>query len=209
MSRETSESAPDSGRPAPFDLAVARFDEANAEDPNHEEVDGEPQPKELVYALRMTEWLDRFAPDASEPLRLAARCQHIRRWEIPRDRFAPGPEGYREWRRTLADFHADTAGRILRDVGYGDDIQMRVQALLRKERLKADPDVQTLEDVICLVFFKHYFAAFAAEHDAGKLTHILRRTWRKMSDRGREAALALDLPPGLQQLVRGAGDADP
>ena len=120
---------------------------------------------------------------------------------IPRTRFDTGPDGYREWRTTLAAFHAETAASILRDVGYDRDTITRVETLLRKERLKADPDVQTLEDVICLVFFEHYLAGFAADHDADKLTNILRRTWRKMSDRGREAALELELPVHLRELV--------
>ena len=93
--------------------AFDRFDRENAEDPNVEVVGGVAQPKELVYARRMTEQLDRFAPDASEPLRLAARCQHIRRWTIPRAEYPVGRAGYREWRTTLATFHASTAASIL------------------------------------------------------------------------------------------------
>ena len=148
-----------------FRRAVERFDAANAEDPNRERADGVEQPKELVYARRMTARLDRFRPDAPEPVRLAARCQHIRRWTIPRTDYAAGREGYRRWRTDLARFHADTAAAILRDVGYGDDVVARVGSLLRKERLKADPDVQLLEDVICLVFIEHYLAGFAPKHD--------------------------------------------
>ena len=201
MSPKTSDRHQGSVQSSRFGRAVARFDQANAEDPNRQDVRGRSHPKELVYARRMTEWLARFEPDASEPLQLAARCQHIRRWVIPRTRFGSGREGYREWRTTLAAFHADTAGAILREVGYDDQVIARVQALLRKERLTADPDVQTLEDVICLVFFQYSFAEFAVQHDADKLRHILRRTWRKMSERGRAAALALDLEPHLRTVI--------
>ena len=140
-------------------------------------------------------------PGASEPLRLAARSQHIRRWVIPRARFAQGRDGYREWRTTLSAFHAETAGGILRDVGYDDDTIARVQALLRKEKLKADPDVQVLENVICVVFLQYYLAGFATQHDEAKLVDILRKTWRKMSARGRSVALGLDLKPELKALV--------
>ena len=187
-----------------FHDAVARFDRANAEDPNHELVEGVPQPKELAYARRMTQRLDRFVPDAAEPLKLAARSQHIRRWTVARSQFPAGRQGYREWRSTLAAFHAKTAGDILREVRYGEDTIERVQALLRKERLKADPDVQTLEDVVCLVFLEHYLADFAVQHEEGKLVDILRKTWRKMSDRGREAALELDVAPELRTLIEKA-----
>ena len=187
-----------------FQRAVERFDAANAEDPNRELADGVEQPKELVYARRMTARLERFRPDAPEPVRLAARCQHIRRWTIPRTDYAAGREGYRRWRTDLARFHDDTAAAILRDVGYGDDVVARVGSLLRKERLKADPDVQLLEDVICLVFVEHYLAGFAPKHDEETLAGVLRKTWRKMSEEGRDAALALDLPADLRAFVERA-----
>ena len=187
-----------------FRRAVERFDAANAEDPNRELADGVEQPKELVYARRMTARLDRFRPDAPEPVRLAARCQHIRRWTIPRADYPAGREGYRRWRTDLGRFHADTAAVILRDVGYGDDVVARVGSLLRKERLKADPDVQLLEDVICLVFVEHYLAGFAPKHDEETLAGVLRKTWRKMSEDGRRAALALDLPKNVRSVVERA-----
>lgn len=187
-----------------FKEAVRRFDEANAGDPNVELVEDCFQSKELIYARHMTGRLDQFEPTAPEPLRLAVRCQHIQRWMIPRTRFAKGRDGYREWRTTLASFHAETAAGILRDVGYADDTVERVQGLLRKERLKADPEVQTLEDVICLVFLEHYLSDFATQHNEAKLINILRKTWRKMSERGRAVALTLDLGPNLRSLVERA-----
>ena len=184
-----------------FREAVARFDRANAEDPNVETVDGVSHPKELLYAQRMSDALARFAPDASEVVRLAVRCQHIRRWTVSRDSYPRGRDGYRRWRTDLGGFHAETAGDILREIGYEDAAVGRVQALLRKERLKADPEVQLLEDVVCLVFLRHYLAPFAAQHEDEKVVGILRKTWRKMSERGRAAALDLDLAPELRALV--------
>jgi hypothetical protein len=169
-----------------FREAIRRFDAANAEDPHGEE---------LVYAQRMTEWLRRLVPEASEALQLAARSQHIRRWEIPRDTYPMNRAGYHKWRTELARFHAQIAGRIMGDVGYDEAMIIRVQSLLRKERLKEDPEAQTLEDVICLVFLENYFADFAKEHDEQKIINILRKTWRKMSPRGHEAALTLPLGP--------------
>ena len=135
-----------------FAEALRRFDAANAEDPNTEVYEGKTYPKELLYAQRMTVWLDQLAPDASEVLQLAARCQHIRRWMIPRRDYPMDRRGYLRWRTTLYTFHAETGGDILRDVGYDDATISRVQTLLRKERLKRDAEVQCLEDVICLVF---------------------------------------------------------
>jgi len=193
-------SRPSPDGPSRFAEAVARFDAANGADPHRECVDGLAQPKELVYARRMTAWLDRLAPDAPEAVRLAARCQHIRRWAIPRARYPAGRDGYRAWRTELAQFHAQTAASILREVGYDEHIVRRVEGLLRKERLKADPDVQLLEDVICLVFLEHYFADFASQHDDEKIVDILRKTWRKMSERGRQTAL--ELAPQLSGRLR-------
>jgi hypothetical protein len=191
--------------PDRFNAAIAAFDSANSADPNSERDGGAEEPKELVYARRMSMMLERFAPEAPEAVRLAVRCQHIRRWEIPRDSFPRGPEGYRAWRKRLMDFHAETAGRMLRDAGYDDGTVAHVQALLRKERLKRDPDSQLVEDVVGLVFLEHYLERFVAEHseyDEAKLADILRKTWAKMSPRGHEAALSLvKLPEPLKPVV--------
>lgn len=178
-----------------FQKAIAAFDAANAKDP-----DGE----ELVYSQRMSEWLERFASDASEAVRLAARSQHIRRWEIPRNRYPMDRAGYYRWRNELAAFHAKTAGEILREVGYDQATVGRVQSLLKKERLKEDAEAQLLEDVICLVFLEHYFPQFAAKHEEEKVIGILRKTWRKMSDRGHESAFKLPLGQAARKLIEKA-----
>jgi hypothetical protein len=190
--------------PARFRTAVERFDAANARDPNVTVVDDVPEPKELVYAQRMTEWLNRLEPDASEPVQLAARCQHLMRWSIPRDAYPKDRPGYLKWRTTLYDFHADQAAEILRDLGYDEATIARVRSLVRKEKIKTDPEMQLLEDVICLVFLENYFAEFAADHDEEKLIRILRRTWSKMSPRGHAAALALELPDREKKLIERA-----
>ena len=187
-----------------FRLAIERFDAANAEDPNHELVDGGLEPKELVYARRMTERLQNFCPDASEAVYLPARSPHIRRWTRPRAAYPTGRDGYRRWRTELGRFHAMTAAVILRDVGYDPITIGRVEALLRKERLKADPEAQLLEDTICLVFVEHYLADFAPKHEDEKLLGVLRKTWRKMSEAGRQAALGLDLSPAVGALLERA-----
>ena len=175
-----------------FTAAIERFDALNARDPVG---------KELVYSQRMTQWLDRLAPDASIPLRLAARAQHLMRWEIPRSSFPDGRAGYIRWRTKLYDFHADKAAEVLRDVGYDDATIAQVRSLIRKESLKQSPDMQLLEDVICLVFLENYFADFAKDHDEEKLVRILRKTWKKMSPRGREAAMAIQLGEREKQLI--------
>ena len=191
-----------------YDRAIARFDAANAEDPNVEPVDGQARPKELVYAERMSAMLARLAPDASEVLRLAARCQHIQRWKIPRGDYPMDRIGYLQWRKRLNKFHAEVAGDILREVGYDDATIARVGALLKKEALKADADAQALEDVVALVFLESYLAGFVAAHGEyapEKFADILAKTAKKMSQRGRNAAITLiALPPDLAPVVRNA-----
>ena len=184
--------------------AFRQFDQANAEDPNTETVDGTEHPKELLYAQRMTATLEEFAPEASDEVRLAVRCQHIRRWTIPRETYPDGREGYRRWRSDLARFHADTAASILGGIGYDQESITRVSLLLRKERLKSDPEVQLLEDVACLVFLTHYLSAFVEKHESTKVIDILRKTWRKMSDKGHTAALQLNWDTKTRPLVEAA-----
>ena len=185
---------------ARFNAAMQQFDEANAQDPSGEA---------LLYAKRMSEWLVQLAPDASEPLRLAARSQHLCRWSIPRDSYPMTRAGYHRWRSAAADFHARKAAQILRDVGYEPAVIQRVQSLLRKENLKSDADMQMLEDVICLVFLENYFSDFAQRHDEAKLLTILRRTWAKMSPRGQAAAMALPLShPDRELILKASGETE-
>ena len=184
-----------------FRTAIERFDAANREDPNVEIHEGQRFPKELLYAQRMTKCLERLAPGAPETVRLAAQAQHIRRWEIPRSAYTKDRQGYRQWRTELGRFHAETTGKILAEVGYDVQTIQRVQALLRKDRLKADPECQLLEDVICVVFLQYYAFDFSKEHDEAKLINILSRTWKKMSPCGHQAALDLDLPESIRGLI--------
>ncbi len=184
-----------------FSDALARIDSANGADPEVEAADGRSWPKALLYGLRMSACLEDFAPAASEALRLAVRCQHIQRWKIPRGNFPVGRLGYRQWRTELAWFHARTAGSILRDVGYDEALVDRVQSLVRKERFKADPEAQTLEDVACLVFLRFYLPAFAEKQSEEKLVEILAKTWKKMSAAGRAATRGMDFSPAVKSLL--------
>lgn len=180
-----------------FERALAAIDAAHAEDPEKE--GGEP--RELAYARRMGLWLEKLSPNASEPLKLAVRCQHLRRWAIPRSAYPEGRVGYLRWRKESALAHAALAGEILAQAGCGADTAQRVQSLVKKERAKHDPEAQLVEDTACLVFLEFEFAAFAAKHDEAKLVDILRKTWAKMSPQGRAAALGLQLPAHLRAMV--------
>lgn len=183
---------------------LARFDAENAEDPHFEEVGGARVPKELLYGRRMSERLEAFAPNAPEVVRLAARSQHLRRWEIPRNAYETNRAGYLAWRTALGKLHAERASAIAREEGYDEALVERLATILRKRGLKTDPEVQLLEDVICLVFLEHYFADFAAQHEDEKVISILQKTWGKMSEAGHAAALKLPLAGRPLDLVRRA-----
>ncbi|QDH79212.1 DUF4202 domain-containing protein [Echinicola soli] len=177
-----------------FENTIAAFDAINAEDPHMEIVKGKEMPKELLYGHRMTGMLLDFMPDASETLRLAARCQHIKRWEIPREDYPMDRKGYLMWRTKLKKFHGELAGQLMKEHGYGEAAIQEVDDLLNKRRLKTDPTVQVLEDVVCLVFLKYYFDDFIAKHrdEEEKLVDIVQKTWKKMSEKGHKAALAME-----------------
>jgi len=184
-----------------FQAAIAAFDALNRQDPNKVEVAGQLIAKEVLYAQRMSSSLVSFLPNASETLQLAARCQHLCRWEIPRSDYPTGRKGYHLWRTKLKELHAEKAGDVLTNVGYGQETINRVQFLLLKKQLKKDAETQALEDVICLVFLEFYFEPFAAKHTEEKVIDILRKTWRKMSADGQAAALKLPLSEDAIALI--------
>ena len=146
---------------------------------------------------------DLWSPEA---LLLAARCQHILRWTIPRDRYPMNKSGYKQWRKTLARFHAEEAGRILHEIGYQQNLLDRVAEFLQKFQFKLDPEVQLFEDAICLVFLENEFSDFARQHDEEKLLTILEKTWKKMSPQGHQPALELarQLPEEARAVVQKA-----
>ena len=176
-----------------FNKAIAEFDLLNAQDPNHRTVDGEDVPFELFFANKMTEWVFRLNSNASEIVKLAARCQHICRWEHPRSGYPEGRVGYLAWRKDLKTFHATKSAEVLRKVGYDEDTIERVRAINLKKDLGRDPDVQLIEDALCLVFLDNQFDDLIAKTPEEKMLNILQKTWGKMSDGAHEQALALEL----------------
>ncbi|WP_298765261.1 DUF4202 domain-containing protein [uncultured Polaribacter sp.] len=184
-----------------FNQALELFDQANAKDPNKEVWQEKEYPKELLYGIRMSETLEEFEPNASEAVQLAVRCQHICRWEIPRDSYEMNRVGYLKWRKYLYKFHAEKAAEILEKVGYDTSVTENVKFLLQKKQLKKNTETQLLEDVICLVFLKHYFKKFSKKYTEEKLIDILQKTWGKMSKNGQEAALKIRFSEEETQLI--------
>ena len=185
-----------------FNQAIALFDAANAQDPNQDE--GEP--KELLYARRMTDMIGRFAPDASEVAQLAVRAQHIQRWLVPRSNYPLGKPGYFAWRTGLYRFHAETAGKLMQQAGYAEAMIEQVKTAVSKQGIKTNPDTQMLEDVTSLVFIESYMLGFAgqhAEYTEEKWLDIIRKTWRKMSADAHAFATSggIKLPETLVPLI--------
>ncbi|HEY2951087.1 MAG TPA: DUF4202 domain-containing protein [Verrucomicrobiae bacterium] len=189
---------------ARFELAVRRFDEENARDPNTEAAEGRSWPRELLYARRLSDWVRKLCPNASEELRLAARCQHLSRWKIPRSAYEMTKAGYLRWRNDLKTFHAQKAAEILLEAGYPEEIIVRVRDLNLKKNFPGDPDSCVLEDALCLVFLEHQFAALAGRTSDDKMINALQKSWRKMTPAAHEHALRLPYGPHEKSLVERA-----
>jgi hypothetical protein len=186
---------------ARFEAAIRRFDDENSRDPNSETVNGVSQPRELVYAQWLTGRVLKLDPDASEELRLAARCTHLCRWKIPRDSYPMTRPGYLKWRADLKQFHAERSGDILRKLGYPDSVVARVQELNLKKNFPNDPEGRVLEDALCLVFLEHQLADLAAKTADDKVITALQKSWKKMTLRAQEEALKLSYGPREKALI--------
>lgn len=187
-----------------FEKAINLIDQFNREDPNYEVWQGESYPKEFLYSQRMSECLNDFAPNATLSLKIAARAQHIGRWKIPRSAYPDDRKGYLKWRNELKAMHASITAEILQKSNFSNAFIEEVSDLIQKKNLKKNPDTQTLEDVICLVFLKYYLEDFSQKKDDSKLIEILKKTWRKMSEEGQNAAATLSLSARVNQLINKA-----
>ena len=184
-----------------FQRAIALIDEANSRDPNSDLLEGQSVPRELLYSDRLTAWVLKLEPGASEALRLAARSQHICRWKIPRAEYPPGKAGYHQWKNDLKRFHADMTVGILKKAGYEESTVERVRALNLKQGFPVDPETRILEDALCLVFLEFQFADLAAKADSEKVVNALQKSWNKMTERARAIALTLPFGPPEQALL--------
>jgi hypothetical protein len=183
--------------------AFARIDAANADDPTTIVVDGVTRPYGVFYGERMSAWLARLVPEPSAALAIAVRAQHVRRFDIARGAYPMDKPGYFAWRNALKDHHAAIASRIMAELGFSEDEIARTRSIIRKERLKRDPEAQALEDCACLTFLENEFVAFAEKHPDDKVVDIVAKTWVKMSDTGHTLAVEMlpKLPERLQGLV--------
>jgi Domain of unknown function (DUF4202) len=181
--------------------AIRRIDQENSADPNKFVADGKPVPYELFYSQRLTEWVQRLRPNPSPALLLAARCQHICRWTIPRNTYPKTRAGYLKWRTDLKQFHARKSGEILTESGCSPVLIGRVQELNLKKNLGRDEELQVLEDALCLVTLQYQLTDLIEKTDPEKMPGILQKTWKKMSDRARDEALRLTYPDAVRALL--------
>ena len=187
-----------------FEKAITTFDAYNLNDPHHERVGDTTVPKEVLYAQRMSKRLDDFYPAAPSYLKLAAHCQHIGRWEIPRESYPMDRKGYLQWRNVLKTHHANLAEQILKSCRYDDETIEKVKTLLLKKGLHSNPDPQLLEDVICLVFIEFYLEEFTEKHEPEKVVDVLKKTLKKMSPRAIEAAGKIPVSERIKILLHQA-----
>jgi hypothetical protein len=187
-----------------FKETIAAFDALNGQDPHTVEVGEESMPKELHDAFAMTRWVETLYPKASEAVHLAARCQHLCRWEVPRSSYPEGRVSYLKWRADLKERHAEQSAKVLQGRGYGSDMIDAVVAINLKRGLKSNSDVQQIEDALCLVFLEKQLAGYLGKWEDGKIIRILKKTWGKMSERAHEAALNLPMSDHARSLVERA-----
>ena len=174
-----------------LEKAFKLFDDFNKQDPHILSWNGEQFAAEYFYALQLHDWVKKLEPSAGEALLLASRSQHIGRWKIPRENYPMNKAGYLNWRMTLAKFHSDTARALMKEAGYEEETIADVQHIILKKNLKADHAVQAMENALCLVFLEFQYHDFILNHDDEKVIRIIQKSWRKMSEPGREAALKL------------------
>ncbi|TDH27357.1 DUF4202 domain-containing protein [Segetibacter sp. 3557_3] len=184
-----------------FETAINLFDTYNRQDPHQLSWEGNTYPAEYFYALKLYEWVTSLEPSAGESLLLASRSQHIGRWKTPRSVYPDGKAGYLNWRKDLARFHASTAGELMQQAGYQKPEIEPVKHIILKEDLRYDREVQVMENALCLVFLQYQFADFLQKHEDDKIVHILKRTWKKMTTPGHEAAALLQFDERGQRLL--------
>lgn len=183
-----------------LEAAFDAIDAANTGDPNTITVRGSVRPKEQAHAELAVEWVRRLVDAPSEALLLAARAHHVRRWEIPRSSEPEGRAGYLRWKRRLQQHHAAVVGEVLAGLVTPAVVQ-RVQSIVRKEALRSDPEVQALEDALCLVFVETQFGELTEQLGEDHMVEVVAKTLRKMSPSGRSAALELPLDESAARIV--------
>ncbi|KAK6502280.1 hypothetical protein TWF506_002863 [Arthrobotrys conoides] len=186
--------------PAIFLRAKEIIDDAHREDPSGQEI---------IYADNVENYL-RILVAPEEPTNvqiIAARCQHLRRFLHPRSTYPDGKPGYLRWRRDLYTIQANYSTTLLSPLSLPETELEEISAAVAKKDLliksKVHPTTVLLEDAAVLVFLSNEVEGFKKQHeeyDEEKWVGIVKKTWRKLSDRGKEEAGKL--LPGLEEGLR-------
>lgn len=184
-----------------FKWTVDAFNQANAQDPNTLLYKGESYPKEWFMAQALVFRTLEIEKKPSEALLLAAHSQHIKRWEIPRSSYPEGRKAYLEWRSRLKHFHAETSSEMMRKHGYDSELIDAVTLINLKEDIRSNPDCQTIEDALCLVFLEFQYEDIIKKYPASKVINILKKTAAKMSLRGLDYASQIPMSEQAKALL--------
>ena len=166
----------------------------------------DPKGEAILYSEQCFEWLKKIKLDYTEAQELAARCQHFRRWEIPRSEFPMDKKGYHQWRIKLYTYQAEKAAELLSEIGYSTEVIDEVKSMIAKKDLRKDSNSQLIEDVACLVFLENYIQPFSATKDYSeeKWIKIIQKTWGKMSEKAHKFALQINYPAPILNLIQKA-----
>ncbi|NQY10473.1 MAG: DUF4202 domain-containing protein [Flavobacteriales bacterium] len=181
---------------------IKAFDAANSKDPKTIEINGKYIPFELAFSDRLTMWIGRLTQSPSDALLLAARCQHIERWTKPRDSYPTGKTGYLNWRSDLKIYHAERSTEILKSLDFESDLIEQVSIINQKKAIKLNEDAQLMEDALCLEFLDFQLERFSKKYDDDKLITILKKSWKKMSENGRNLALQISYSDNVLALIK-------
>lgn len=182
--------------------ASAKIEAIHNEDINTEIFEGQEQKSELLYSGRMLSVLDLVAPDSCYELKLAAQCQHMSRWSIPRATFPMDKKGYYQWRAAVMEHQLGVTVNALQAAGIDDESISVVVDALKNKADKSNVNASIIEDTACLVFIKWYLKPFASQFEADKAADILRKTARKMSNRGLGLISRMELSPSVLEILK-------
>ena len=166
----------------------------------------DPKGEALIYSQQCFDWLEKLNPNFTDTQEMGARCQHFRRWDIPREDFPMDKKGYYQWRIKLYTYQAEKAAEVLLNVGYPIEFIEEVKSMIAKKDLRKNENSQLIEDVACLVFLEHYIVPFAStkNYSEEKWVKIIQKTWAKMSDKAHKFALEINYPSPILALIKKA-----
>jgi len=79
-----------------------------------------------------------------------------------------------------------------------------VRQIILKKNFQFNPDAQTVEDALCLIFLESQFEELHQKTPDPKMIDIIQKTWKKMSAKAKEVALTLELPAHHKELIQEA-----